>query len=91
MDELVQAVLMTAAIPGAIVGLLCSFRSGILMTLLGIIVGGVGGLGGGLGLPGLLNSLAVAMPEGPITVVIGSILGAFLLLFLSSGLRNSKS
>jgi hypothetical protein len=88
MDELAQAVLMTAAIPGALVGLLCSFRSGILMTLLGIIVGGLGGIGGGLGLTGLLNTLGVVMPEGPITVVIGSIAGAFILLLLTSGLRQ---
>ena len=89
MDELVQAVLMTAAVPGALVGLLCSFRSGILMTMLGIIVGGLGGIGGGFGLTRLLNSMGVALPEGPSSVVIGSIAGAFILLLLTSGLRRT--
>jgi uncharacterized membrane protein YeaQ/YmgE (transglycosylase-associated protein family) len=59
------------------------------MTMLGIIVGGLGGIGGGFGLTGLLNSMGVALPEGPGSVVIGSIVGAFILLLLTSGLRRT--
>lgn len=87
MEDLVQAVLLTAAVPGFVVGLLLSIRSGILITLLGAIVGTIGGLVGGLTLPGVLNASNIQVPEGPMTVVAGSIAGALVLMLLTSGLR----
>ncbi len=88
MEDLARTVLMTAAIPGAIFGFLASIRSGFLMTLLGTIVGAIGGLGGGLGLPGLVGVLNLDVPNGPMLVIAGSILGALILLLLTSGLRQ---
>ncbi|MDX2309335.1 MAG: hypothetical protein NW216_13935 [Hyphomicrobium sp.] len=95
MEDLVNAVLWTAALPGMVVGLLLSFRSGILITLLGIIVGGIGGLVGGLTLPGVLNASNIEIPAelagGPAVVIGGAVIGALILMLLTSGLRTPAS
>lgn len=89
MDDLVFAVLMTAALPGLILGLWAGIRSGLLWMLFGGIFGLIGGVVGGFALPGFMNYLGIALPDGPITVIIGSLVGALIVLLLTSGLRRA--
>lgn len=89
MDDMLQAVLMTAAVPGAVLGLLASFRSGIAWTLLGMVIGAIGGVAGGMAAPIVTGALGLQVPDGPATVAAGAVVGAFILLVVTSGLRRT--
>ncbi len=88
MDDLVEAVFMTAAVPGLLFGLYAGIRSGFPWFIFSAIVGLIGGVVGGMAAPAVVGALNIPTTDGPITVVVGSIIGAILLLWATSGIRK---
>lgn len=89
MEGLAETVLLMAVVPGALVGLLRSRRLGAINALIGTLIGAAGGLGGAALLGGLTGRLGLdAGAVGPLSVIVGSVVGALLLLAIAGWIRG---
>lgn len=86
MEDLVGVVLLTAILPGALVGLLWGFRRGAMHALISALIGGVAGFAGAIGLTQLMLG---PFWSGPWPVAAGSVLGAVVVLFVFGLFRGT--
>lgn len=90
MQDLANAVVLMAIVPGGLAGLLLGLRHGAMPALLSTIAGAAGGFAGALALSAAVTPLNIEQPYvSPLAVIGGSLLGGLIAAVILNALLRA--